>query len=199
MNYCRSRNTHWARILLFWYQKGTLQHLFSLIVLKGHSHRFNRIFLILYNAKLIYMYFWSYNKIIIPCDQWKERCKAQILYHVNKCRVTYTAMHFQCGLDTLSILPFKATFVIYKFILNTNKQCLVFVTSNFVLNMIFMFPKRSLENILFLLCFLLLLLRSSVDNGRPYNDCIVYYYHYCPQFLWPRFLGICWIDFDNFR
>jgi hypothetical protein len=39
-----------------------------------------------------------------------------------------------------------------------------------------MFPKRSLENILFLLCFLL---RSSVSDGRPSTDCTVsssYYY-----------------------
>jgi hypothetical protein len=54
-------------------------------------------------------------------DQLKERCKAQILYYVNKCQVTYIATCIQCELDTLLNLPFKATFVIYKFIMNTNK------------------------------------------------------------------------------
>jgi hypothetical protein len=56
----------------------------------------------------------------MSCDQLKERCTAQILYHVNKCRVTYIATCFQCQLDTLLNLPFKATFMIYKFNLNTN-------------------------------------------------------------------------------
>jgi hypothetical protein len=58
-------------------------------------------------------------------DQLKERYKTQILYHVNKCRVTCIATCFQCKLNTLLN------------ILNTNKWCLVFVMSNFVLNMIF--------------------------------------------------------------
>jgi hypothetical protein len=69
--------------------------------------------------------------------QLKERYKAQILYHVNKYQVTYINTCFQCGLNTLLNLPFKATLFIYKFILNTNKWCLVFATSNFILNMIF--------------------------------------------------------------
>jgi hypothetical protein len=73
----------------------------------------------------------------MPYDQWKERYKTQILYDVNKCQVTYIATYFQCKLDALLNLPFKAMFVIYKIILNTNKQCLEVVTSNFVLNMIF--------------------------------------------------------------
>jgi hypothetical protein len=62
----------------------------------------------------------------------KERYKAQILCYVNKYRVTYIATCFQCGLNTLLI-----TMLIYKFILNKNKRCLVFVTYNFVLNTIF--------------------------------------------------------------
>jgi hypothetical protein len=43
----------------------------------------------------------------------------------------------QCGLDTLLNLPFKSTFLIYKFILNKNKPCSVFATSTFDLNIIF--------------------------------------------------------------
>jgi hypothetical protein len=62
-----------------------------------------------------------------------------------------------------------------------------------------MFPKRSLENILFLLCFffffLLLLLRSSVDCGRPYSDCIVdYYYYYYYYYYYSLF---CKCDFSK--
>jgi hypothetical protein len=73
----------------------------------------------------------------MSCDQLKEKCIAKNLYHVNKFRVTYIAMCFQCQLNTQLNLAFKATFLIYKFFLNTNKRCLVFVKSNFVLNMIF--------------------------------------------------------------
>jgi hypothetical protein len=58
----------------------------------------------------------------MPCDQLKEEYKAQILYHVNLYRT-----RFQCGLNLH----------IHKFILNTNKRCLVFVMSNFVLNIMF--------------------------------------------------------------
>jgi hypothetical protein len=54
-------------------------------------------------------------------DKLKVGYKAQTLYHVNRCRVAYIVMCFQCGLDTQFSLPFKATFFIYKFILNTQK------------------------------------------------------------------------------
>jgi hypothetical protein len=57
------------------------------------------------------MYFWSQDKMPMSYDQLKERFRAQILYHVNKCRVTYFAMCFQCGLNTLLLnLQFKAIF-----------------------------------------------------------------------------------------
>jgi hypothetical protein len=62
-------------------------------------------------------------------DQLKERYRAQILYY----RLTYIATFIQCGLD---ILPFKFTFLIYKFILNTSKRCLMFATSGFDLNIL---------------------------------------------------------------
>ena len=55
----------------------------------------------------------------------------------NKCEVTYITTCIQCRLDTLLNLPFKATFLIYNFILNTNKRYLVFVMSSFVLNITF--------------------------------------------------------------
>jgi hypothetical protein len=71
-------------------------------------------------------------------DQLKERYKAQILYYVNMYRFTYIATYIQCELqDTLLNLPFKFTFLIDKFILNTNIRCLVFATSSFHLNIIF--------------------------------------------------------------
>jgi hypothetical protein len=70
-------------------------------------------------------------------DQLKERYKAQMLYYVNMGRVTYIATCIQCRLDTLLNLPFEVTFLIYQFILNISKRCLVFATSYFVLNMIF--------------------------------------------------------------
>jgi hypothetical protein len=63
-------------------------------------------------------------------DQFKEGYKAQILCYVD----TYIATCIQCGLDTLLNLPFKSTILIYMFILNTNKRCLVFLTSGFDLN-----------------------------------------------------------------
>jgi hypothetical protein len=70
-------------------------------------------------------------------DQLKERYKAQILYYVNTYPFTYIATCIQCGLDTLLNLPFKSNFLIYKFILNTNKRWLVFATSRFDLYIIF--------------------------------------------------------------
>jgi hypothetical protein len=45
-------------------------------------------------------------------DQVNERHKAQILYHVNKYRVTNI-----CELNALLNLPFKALLLIYNFIL----------------------------------------------------------------------------------
>ena len=51
-------------------------------------------------------------------------------------------------------------------------------------------PQTKFGNILFLLCFLLLLLRSSVSDGRPYSDCTVSSSSYFfPHFLSGRFLG----------
>jgi hypothetical protein len=73
----------------------------------------------------------------MPYDHLKERYKAHILYHVNKCQVTYIATCIQCRLDTLLNLQLKATFFTYKFIMNTDKRCLAFATSGFVLNMTF--------------------------------------------------------------
>jgi hypothetical protein len=66
-------------------------------------------------------------------DQLKERCKTNIFYY----QLTYITTCIQCGLDTLLNLAFKSTFLIYKFILNTNKRCVVFDTSTFVLKMNF--------------------------------------------------------------
>jgi hypothetical protein len=60
----------------------------------------------------------------------KERYNAQILYHVNKCKATC----FQCGLDTLLNLPFKAICDLR--VHSEHKQYLVFVTSKFISNMI---------------------------------------------------------------
>jgi hypothetical protein len=74
----------------------------------------------------------------MSCDKLKERYKAQILYHINMFQFTmYTATCIQCGLDTLLNLPFKSIFLIYEFILNTNKWCSVFATSSFNLNITF--------------------------------------------------------------
>jgi hypothetical protein len=74
----------------------------------------------------------------ISYDQLKERYKGQFQYHVNTFRFTYvaTCIH-QCGLDTLLSLPFMSTFLIYQFLLTTNKRCLVFSTFSFDLNIIF--------------------------------------------------------------
>jgi hypothetical protein len=66
-------------------------------------------------------------------DQLKERCKSHILYRGKK----NVESPIQYELDTLSNLPFKVTFLIYNVILNTNKRCLVFSTSGFVLNLIY--------------------------------------------------------------
>jgi hypothetical protein len=66
------------------------------------------------------MYFWSHDKMSMSYDELKERCKAQILYYVNTLQFTYINTCIQCGLDTLLNLSFKSTFLIYKFIPNTN-------------------------------------------------------------------------------
>jgi hypothetical protein len=39
-----------------------------------------------------------------------HQLKAQMLYYVNKGRLTYIATCIQCGLDTLLNLPFKSIF-----------------------------------------------------------------------------------------
>ena len=56
-----------------------------------------------------------------------------------------------------------------------------------------MFPKRSLENILFLLCFLL---RSSVSDGSPSCNRTVYYYYYYYYYYFPSvFSEMVLVDF----
>jgi hypothetical protein len=71
-------------------------------------------------------------------DQLKEKYKAKILYRVNTYQFIYIATCIQRGLDTpLKPVTFKSTILIYKFILNTNKWCLVFVMFSFDLNIIF--------------------------------------------------------------
>jgi hypothetical protein len=61
-------------------------------------------------------------------DQLKLRYKAQILAPLHLYRHVYS-------MRVRYILPFKSTFIISKFILNTNKRCLVFVMSSFDVNM----------------------------------------------------------------
>jgi hypothetical protein len=56
------------------------------------------------------MYFWSYDKMPMPNDQSKERNKAQMIYYVNKGRLTYIDTCIQCKLDTLLTLPFESIF-----------------------------------------------------------------------------------------
>jgi hypothetical protein len=64
-----------------------------------------------------------------------DHYKGQICYHVNKCRVTYMAKCFQCGLK--SAIQSYGFFFTYKFILNTYIRFVAFVTPNFALNIIF--------------------------------------------------------------
>jgi hypothetical protein len=67
------------------------------------------------------MYFWSYNKMPMSYKL-KERYKAQFFYYVETFLFAYITMCIQYGLDTLLNLSIKSTFLIYKFILSTNKR-----------------------------------------------------------------------------
>jgi hypothetical protein len=49
------------------------------------------------------MYFWSQDQMPMSYDQSKERYKAQMLYYVNKGRLTYIVTCIQCELDTLPV------------------------------------------------------------------------------------------------
>jgi hypothetical protein len=92
---------------------------------------------IFYSLQCIINVFLIIRQNITPYHHLKERYKAQIVYYVNTFWLTYIATCIQGGLDTPSNLPFKSTFLIYKFILNTSKRCLLFATSAFDLNSIF--------------------------------------------------------------
>jgi hypothetical protein len=73
------------------------------------------------------MYFWSYYKIPMSFRQLKERYKAQLFYDVKTYRLTFIPMFIQCRLDIL----------LNKFILKTNKRCLMFAKPSFDFEVIF--------------------------------------------------------------
>jgi hypothetical protein len=105
-------------------------------LLKGHSHRFSKNYNSLQCTINVFLIIRQNAYVILPVKREIQSSNSllfkQTLSHLY--RQVYSMRLDTC---TLLKLTFKATFFIYKFILNTNKRCLLFVTSSFVLNMIF--------------------------------------------------------------